>query len=264
MSSMTFESVHGIPRRSAARRIHSATPRLKAVPTPGATPPLAITAASNAGGAKHSRNQIGLIVGAVVVLVLHAAVIAFVSQPMEIVSIQHKAPLLTLDIAPPPPPPLPEIKPKPLQQIAETKPVVRQPPVKQASTPVPVVQSLTESSSPSADTVQVAVAAVPTPPPPPVPEPVTEPRGYAGYLNNPAPNYPLAAQKHGLQGKVVLKIHVLTNGQPDNISIAKSSGYAVLDEAAVKAVTTWVFEPAKRGKTAIDGWVNVPINFNLS
>jgi protein TonB len=93
---------------------------------------------------------------------------------------------------------------------------------------------------------------------------VTEPKGYAGYLNNPAPTYPPAAQLRRLQGRVLLKVHVLASGQPDSVDVAQSSGFDILDAAAVKAVAAWSFDPAKRGSKPIDGWVNVPINFKLS
>ena len=33
--------------------------------------------------------------------------------------------------------------------------------------------------------------------------------------------------------------------------------------AAVAAVKRWTFVPAKRGDEAVDGWVNVPIDFKL-
>ena len=83
------------------------------------------------------------------------------------------------------------------------------------------------------------------------------------YLRNPAPEYPLAAQKRGLEGQVVLKVHVLASGSPDKVTVAKSSGHAILDEAAIKAVLQWAFAPARRGSTPIDGWVQVPLNFKI-
>jgi protein TonB len=256
MTAMTFESIHGAPRRAAARRVYRTASRAASV----SARPVSITAPRAVADAKQLRNRIAFIAAVGVVVALHVAIIALVNRPMEVAPISPKVPLLTLDIAPPPPPPPPVIQPKPLPQVAAAKPVARQP-----APSVPVVQSIADTTAPSADTVQVAIAAPPLPiAPPPAPEPVTEPRGYAGYLNNPEPSYPPAAQKHGLQGKVVLKIHVSASGHPDNVSIAKSSGYDILDAAAVKAVTTWVFEPAKRGQKPIDGWVNVPIDFKLS
>jgi protein TonB len=36
-----------------------------------------------------------------------------------------------------------------------------------------------------------------------------------------------------------------------------------LDDAALAAVQNWRFVPAKRGSVAVEGWVNVPIEFKL-
>jgi protein TonB len=119
--------------------------------------------------------------------------------------------------------------------------------------------------------VQVATAPTPAPAPvvaappaPPPPEPVTEARGYVGYRSNPAPEYPSLAQDRGMQGRVLLKVHVLASGKADNVTVEKSTGFKILDDAAIKAVLQWSFDPAKRGQTPIDGWVTVPLNFKLS
>jgi protein TonB len=56
---------------------------------------------------------------------------------------------------------------------------------------------------------------------------------------------------------------VLANGSPDSVSVIKSSDIEVLDDEAVRTVKKWSFVPAMRGKTPVDGWVTVPISFNL-
>ncbi|MBN3816941.1 energy transducer TonB, partial [Paraburkholderia sp. Se-20369] len=94
-------------------------------------------------------------------------------------------------------------------------------------------------------------------------EKTTLPDGDADYLRNPAPAYPAIAQDYGWQGKVVLHVHVLANGTPDSIQLRSSSGHRVLDDAAIAAVRRWSFVPAKRGTTPVDGWVDVPLNFQL-
>jgi len=131
---------------------------------------------------------------------------------------------------------------------------------------VPVVNTPVDATATSGNTVAVAVVQAPVavaPPPPPPPEIVTEARGFAGYKNNPAPAYPAVAQRRGLEGTVLLKVHVLANGSADDVQVSKSSGQVILDEAAIKAVLGWTFDPAKRGKTPIDGYVSVPIIFKL-
>ena len=47
------------------------------------------------------------------------------------------------------------------------------------------------------------------------------------------------------------------------MTIAKSSGKEVLDDEAIRTVSQWSFVPAMRGTTPTDGWVVVPISFNL-
>ena len=89
----------------------------------------------------------------------------------------------------------------------------------------------------------------------------TAPIGDAAYLRNPAPDYPAFAQDQGWEGRVVLRVHVLANGSPDSVEVRTSSGRRMLDTAAVAAVKRWTFVPAKRGDEAVDGWVNVPIDF---
>ena len=142
-----------------------------------------------------------------------------------------------------PPPPL--AKPKPVQKVVEEVPT---------PAPMPVIDNAPAVSAP-------APAA---PPAPVVEEKVTAPSAGADYLNNPAPESPEIAMDRGWEGKVLMKVHVQPDGRPDSVSVIKSSGQKVLDDAAVKTVNKWSFVPAKRGDTPIAGWVTVPITFNLS
>lgn len=259
MTSMTFESFAHSPRRAAARRTVRAQP--VAVPR---SEPTAIARSANAvaTGSKTSKQTVTWAVAIGLTFALHAVVFTIANRPAQIAPLPRKAPELALEIAPPPPPPPPpKVEPKPLPKVVAVKPVAAPKPPPS----LPVVQNVS-NDAPSADSVQVATTPPPAPvaQPAPPPEPITEPRGFAGYLNNPAPVYPSAAQKRGLQGRVVLKVHVLASGQADNVTIAKTSGFDILDDAAVKAVSGWQFDPAKRGQTPIDGWVNVPINFKIS
>ncbi|MBH0134280.1 energy transducer TonB [Pseudomonas aeruginosa] len=96
------------------------------------------------------------------------------------------------------------------------------------------------------------------------PAPLTPPSANAGYLHNPAPEYPALAMRRGWEGTVLLRVHVLASGSPSEIQVQKSSGREALDQAAVKAVKRWSFVPAKRGDKAEDGWVSVPIDFKLN
>lgn len=125
----------------------------------------------------------------------------------------------------------------------------------QAATPSP---ASTDAGHESLD-----ASAAKSPDAQPAPEPLTEPSFGAAYLRNPPPSYPGVAQQRGWQGTVLLKVHVQASGRPDHVGLASSSGHDSLDDAAIEAVTNWRFVPARRGDQAIDGWVQVPIEFKL-
>ncbi|SHH08365.1 energy transducer TonB [Massilia sp. CF038] len=253
MATLTFDQISAVPRRSAVRK-----PARQA-------PPIAVVelAAPPADTGKR-RTPVASIALVAAIIGLHGFAIYTLSQSKAVVVPAPAPKPITISLAPPkvePPPPPPPPKLEPPAPRLKTPLPARAPATPVVAKDVPMVEA-------SADTVQVAqmpveAAPAPKPAPAPVAEPVTEPKGYAGYLRNPAPDYPLAAQKRGLEGKVVLKVHVLASGQPDSVNVATSSGHQILDEAAIKAVQQWAFAPARRGQTPIEGWVQVPLNFKI-
>lgn len=95
------------------------------------------------------------------------------------------------------------------------------------------------------------------------PQSLTAPQYDVTYLHNPPPQYPALARRMHLQGTVVLKIHVDTQGQPDELHVEHSSGYNILDQAAIRAVRNWRFVPARQALLAVAAWVRVPVAFKL-
>lgn len=83
------------------------------------------------------------------------------------------------------------------------------------------------------------------------------------YAENPKPSYPRLAKQRGWEGKVALKVRVSPEGDVLDIEIEQSSGYSILDWAALKAVKRWHFRPARRGETPVMGEVIVPVEFRL-
>jgi periplasmic protein TonB len=116
---------------------------------------------------------------------------------------------------------------------------------------------------PSAESQQTNAAPAPAVSPEPAPVPDTEPDYKASYLNNPPPVYPMAARRMGMQGKVMLNVEVLAGGMCGQITIQKSSGFAMLDNAALQTVRTWRFLPARQAGRAVDKWFMIPIQFYL-
>ena len=85
------------------------------------------------------------------------------------------------------------------------------------------------------------------------------------YGHNPAPIYPVEARRRAEHGTVVLRIKVAVDGAVELVEIAHSSGFDLLDDAALDAVRRgWRFVPARRDGIAVESWVEVPIRFALT
>jgi protein TonB len=84
-------------------------------------------------------------------------------------------------------------------------------------------------------------------------------------LSKADPSYPQSARQGGLEGTVVLKVQILENGRAGNVSISRSSGHDILDDAAVAALREWRFAPAKDRDSgqAISCYTTLPISFRL-
>ena len=83
------------------------------------------------------------------------------------------------------------------------------------------------------------------------------------YTYNPKPKYPRAARRFRREGTVVVLVEVLASGRVGEVAIEESSGHKLLDDAAVKAVRRWRFEPAMKGSVPVRARVKVPVEFNL-
>lgn len=86
-----------------------------------------------------------------------------------------------------------------------------------------------------------------------------------GILFKVEPAYPVAARRAGQEGTTLLQIEILANGLPGEISVVRSSGCDLLDEAAVTAVRKWQFAPAKDRSSgrAVACYTTLPVSFNL-
>ena len=151
----------------------------------------------------------------------------------------------------PPEPPRPLEKPKPKPLITTTAPepapnAIQAPPEPVDAEPLPPVE------------------AAPPPAPGPAPEPVIEPPKFdAAYLRNPKPEYPLRSIQLGEEGVVKMSVLVSSTGLPLAVSVAKSSGFRRLDDAALRAVRRWKFKPGTKGGVAFEQNVTFDMPFVL-
>jgi len=89
-------------------------------------------------------------------------------------------------------------------------------------------------------------------------------RPIAAAAGNPVPAYPRQARLKGWEGTVVLAVTVGPDGRCRSLAVARSSGFAVLDRAALQAVRHWRFAPARRNGLAVEAVAEVPVTFRLT
>jgi len=85
----------------------------------------------------------------------------------------------------------------------------------------------------------------------------------ASYLSNPKPEYPSRSRRLHEQGLVKLRVRVTEQGSADEVTLYVSSGFDLLDKAALDTVKRWRFRPAQHAGAPVAGWVIVPVRFEL-
>jgi protein TonB len=104
---------------------------------------------------------------------------------------------------------------------------------------VPVAPSSAKPAAPAAETA----------PPPPPPSRSRSRPACAVPPTKPMPrtktriDYPREARARGVEGRVVLRIHVGADGVVERVEVLESAG-AILDESVAAAVRRWTFAPA--------------------
>ncbi len=80
-------------------------------------------------------------------------------------------------------------------------------------------------------------------------------------VSMPKPDYPTMAKEAGIQGMVLIRALVGTDGRVRNTLVAQ--GPEVLAQAAQRAVRQAQFKPALQNNHPVAVWVPVPVNFSL-
>ena len=169
-------------------------------------------------------------------------------------------------------PPTPDIPPPPLQ-IEVT------PPIAVAATPLrfdPPAAAAADQTAPAARPVALAAASttLPVPAPARTPANVLAPATTDAPVQMPADHracsarqidrhYPGLLRDRGIEGRVVLRVKVDTDGHAAEVVVAGGSGWRLLDEAARRVAESCPFIPARRGDQRLASWVEYPVRFAL-
>ncbi len=117
-----------------------------------------------------------------------------------------------------------------------------------------------------ATTALTQVTNVPKPPPPPVQKQVVKkaPVIAPNYRRRFQPEYPPTSRRLGEEGSVVLQVLVDTDGKVMDGKVQTSSGFARLDEAALKhALRAWRFTPGTEDGVPVQIWHSVKVTFKI-
>lgn len=78
-----------------------------------------------------------------------------------------------------------------------------------------------------------------------------------------APQYPDRALRMRQEGTVWLHVLISETGVRQDIKLHRPSQYALLNQAAIKAVKKWTFTPNLVGGKMTKSWVEIPIEFKI-
>jgi len=75
------------------------------------------------------------------------------------------------------------------------------------------------------------------------------------------PRYPASARRRGIEGTVVVRVHVTTEGGVDRAEVVSGLDDEACRQAALEAARGLRFLPATLGGTAVDAWFSYPVEF---
>lgn len=177
---------------------------------------------------------------------IHLAAISFATvqrvEPKTASDVPAEPPVLTFELAEP------EIRPQPdLREPLPTPPVIEQFYIEETATPPPVHRTPTKSASlvrPRTDPTGKSVN-------------VSDAKAFA--LSAPCPEYPYEARRQKITGDGIALLTIdQKSGDVIHITMSKSTGNPLLDDAALAGLRRWRFKP---GTVTT---VTCPITFTLT
>lgn len=76
--------------------------------------------------------------------------------------------------------------------------------------------------------------------------------------------YPVRLWREGVEGEVLLRIHVTAAGTVDSVELEQSSGHAELDSIALSGAWQLRYESATESEQAVAMWAMLPVRFTRS
>lgn len=75
--------------------------------------------------------------------------------------------------------------------------------------------------------------------------------------------YPQWALERNWQGELIVAVEIRRDGTVGRWKIMRSSGYELLDRAAIRAIQKWRFEPARQKSKPVASCIQIPVHFRI-
>ncbi|MFZ0390976.1 MAG: TonB family protein [Calditrichia bacterium] len=109
--------------------------------------------------------------------------------------------------------------------------------------------------------IPIDIIELPKPPAEPDTIPFVELSEKPELIKRVPPVYPDLARKAGIEGMVITKVLINTEGEIEDVQILKSA--TMLDDAAVTAAYQFKFTPGKQRDRLVKVWMTIPFSFKL-
>jgi len=155
---------------------------------------------------------------------------------------------------------------KPVSEVVKVEPVKKKPVLKKVAKAV-----LQEPPPETLNKIEPAAAPPqiyqPTPQPveisQPAPNVIPVVSGASLKGRRVQPEYPKRSLRMRQEGVIWLHVLISDTGARQDIKLHKPSQYALLNQAAIKAVKRWTFDPNIVNGRAVQSWVEIPIEFKI-
>ncbi len=208
--------------------------------------------------ARQQRDPTRHLIGIGVVILVHAIVIyalvtGLARRAVEVIKKPLTATIIEEIKLPPPPPPPPPKK----IEIPKAPPPPEQPYIPPPDIPPPVTNTEPVIAAPTiTPPVEPHVIEPPPPPAPPPPPPKPAIRrltGTAVDIVNPV--YPERARRDGIEGRVVVRVHVDGKGNVTDAKVLQANPPHIFDVVSIRAALQWRFKA--EGGDGYDGDIEV-------
>lgn len=201
--------------------------------------------------------------GMVASILLNGAIIgAVMLSPMVVERIKNPAPLTVIDVKQPSPPPIVETPPEPVSEPMQTAPVFLPDPILVPPVDLPPILTTTDiaiDTGPVGGNLGDGGTASNDVPPAPFRAAVRDGR-YAAMFQ---PDYPLRLLQRGVEGFVRVKVLIGTNGRVRQVVILEASQAEFGRATEKKALSSWRFIPATRGREKVEDWQILTVRFTI-